>query len=48
MVTMRDRRLDLNGYIAVLAIISIAAHLILPYVIPDNQVLAFYPLYLTK
>lgn len=39
--------LGLEGYIAILAIISIAAHLVLRYLIPEFQGLALYPLYMT-
>lgn len=37
----------IEGYIAILAIISIIIHLILYYLIPDFQLYALYPLYLT-
>lgn len=39
--------LGVEGYIAILAIISIAMHLILRYLIPDLQAYSLYPLYLT-
>ncbi|MCE2983734.1 MAG: cadmium-translocating P-type ATPase [Parachlamydia sp.] len=39
--------LGLEGYIAILAIISIAAHLVLQYLIPEFQTFALYPLYIT-
>jgi heavy metal translocating P-type ATPase len=35
-----------EGYIAILAIISIGAHLVLRYLIPEFQTLALYPLYI--
>lgn len=38
--------LGLEGYIAILAIISIAAHLVLRYLIPDLQTFALFPLYI--
>lgn len=37
----------IEGYIAILAIISIAMHLIFQYVIPEFQAYSFYPLYIT-
>lgn len=37
----------LESYIAILAIISIAAHLVLRYLIPEFQTFALYPLYIT-
>lgn len=36
-----------EGYIAILAIIGIAAHLVLQYVTPEFQAYALYPLYIT-
>jgi heavy metal translocating P-type ATPase len=42
-----DGILGLEGYIAILAIISIAAHLVLQYLIPEFQTFAAYPLYIT-
>lgn len=42
-----SRILGIEGYIAILAIISITMHLILRYLIPEFQTLALYPLYLT-
>ena len=39
--------LGLEGYIAILAIISIAAYLVLRYLIPEFQTFALYPLYIT-
>lgn len=36
-----------EGYIALLALVSIAAHLILRYLIPEFQAYSLYPLYLT-
>ena len=39
--------LGLEGYIAILAIISITVHLVLRYLIPDFQTFALYPLYIT-
>lgn len=38
--------ISLEGYIATLAIISILAHLVLQYAIPEFQMFAFYPLYI--
>lgn len=43
----RDSILGLEGYIAILAIIGITAHLVLRYLIPDLQPFALYPLYIT-
>lgn len=37
----------IEGYIAILAIISITIHLIFQYLIPDFQAYSLYPLYLT-
>jgi hypothetical protein len=37
----------IEGYIAILAIISITIHLVLQYLIPDFQSYSLYPLYLT-
>lgn len=39
--------IGLEGYIAILAIISIVAHLVLQYLIPEFQTFALYPLYIT-
>lgn len=39
--------LGIEGYIAILAIISITMHLVLRYLIPDLQRYSLYPLYLT-
>lgn len=39
--------IGIEGYIAILAIVSITAHLILRYLIPDLQPYALYPLYIT-
>lgn len=39
--------IGLEGYIAILAIISIALHLVLRYLIPDLQAFSLYPLYIT-
>lgn len=39
--------IGIEGYIAILAIISITAHLVLRYLIPDFQTYSLYPLYLT-
>lgn len=41
------RSLGLEGYIAILAVISIALHLVLRYLIPNFQAYSLYPLYLT-
>ncbi|MFA6916846.1 MAG: heavy metal translocating P-type ATPase [Parachlamydiales bacterium] len=38
---------SLDGYIAILAVVCIAAYLILRFFIPDLQEYAYYPLYLT-
>lgn len=38
---------EIEGYIAILAIISIAIHLVLQYLIPTFQSYSLYPLYLT-
>lgn len=40
-------RFSIEGYIAVLAAISIIVHLVFRYLIPDFQSYSFYPLYLT-
>lgn len=37
----------IEGYIAILAIMNIAIHLVLQYLIPNFQSYSFYPLYLT-
>jgi cation transport ATPase len=37
----------IEGYIAILAIISITMHLVLRYLIPNFQAYSLYPLYLT-
>lgn len=42
-----DRILGLEGYIAILAIISIAAHLVLQYLTTDLEQFSLYPLYIT-
>jgi heavy metal translocating P-type ATPase len=39
--------IGIEGYIAILAIISIAAHLVLRYLIPDFGIYSLYPLYVT-
>lgn len=39
--------LGLEGYIAILAILSIAIHLVLQYLVPEFQAFALYPLYFT-
>lgn len=39
--------IGIEGYIAILAIISIAAHLVFQYLIPNFQPYSLYPLYLT-
>lgn len=43
----KDAGIGIEGYIAILAIISITAHLVLRYLIPDLQPYSLYPLYLT-
>lgn len=43
----KEHMLGIEGYIAILAIVSLAAHLVLRYLIPDLQIFAFYPLYIT-
>src|SRR5437868_3351250 len=43
----RLSRLPLEGYIAILALVSIIAYLVLWYLIPDLQPWALYPLYTT-
>ncbi|MBS0621950.1 MAG: cadmium-translocating P-type ATPase [Verrucomicrobia bacterium] len=43
----RGSILSLEGYIAILAIVSIFAHLVLRYLIPGYQAISLYPLYLT-
>lgn len=37
----------IEGYIAILAILSIGLHLVLQYLIPDFQAFSLYPLYIT-
>ena len=39
--------IDIEGYIAILAIVSIIVHLVLRYLIPDFQAFSLYPLYIT-
>lgn len=39
--------IGIEGYIAILAIVSIVVHLILRYLIPDFQTFSLYPLYIT-
>lgn len=41
------KHFNIDSYIAVLAIISIAAHLVLQYLIPGLSVYSLYPLYIT-
>lgn len=41
------RLLGIEGYIAILAIIGIASHLILRYLIPGLDIYSLYPLYIT-
>lgn len=49
MVSLAQKKdgIGIEGYIAILAIISITVHLVLRYLIPDFQAYSLYPLYLT-
>lgn len=42
-----EGKFGFEGYIAILAILSITAHLVLRYLIPHLQIFADYPLYIT-
>lgn len=44
---LKNTKIGVEGYIAILAIISITLHLIFQYAIPEFQGYAFYPLYIT-
>ena len=46
-VAQKKRGIGIEGYIAILAIISITIHLVLRFLIPDFQTYSLYPLYLT-
>lgn len=45
--TQKKNGIGIEGYIAILAIISIAVHLVLRYLIPQFQTYSLYPLYIT-
>jgi len=45
-LTQKKSGIGIEGYIAILAILSISAHLILRYFIPDLQAYSLYPLYI--
>lgn len=46
-LTHKKNNMRIEGYIAILATVSIIAHLLLRYLIPDLQLYALYPLYIT-
>lgn len=46
-LAQKKEGVGIEGYIAILAIISITLHLVLRYLIPDYQTYSLYPLYIT-
>lgn len=45
--TLKKKGMDIEGYIAILAIICITMHLVIRYLIPELQSYYLYPLYIT-
>jgi len=46
-LAVKKNGIGIEGYIAILAIVSITVHIILEYLVPSGQAYSLYPLYLT-